>query len=116
MSPLTAAGLAYENQRYQVPTIPQNAGFSQGKVDKNSQLYKACEDFQAVFIKQMLDVMRKTVEKSDLVEHNQGEDIFEDMLYEQYSKNMSKTAGFDLADTMYRQMSWLQNLPKSGSH
>ena len=81
---------------------------------ENSALYKACEDFQSIFIKQMLDSMRKTVDKSQsLIQENQGEKVFSDMLYDEYSKKMSKSAGFDLADNLYKQMAFLQNLPKA---
>lgn len=113
MTVLDAARLPLENQRFTLHPLPSAQGAS-SKVDKGSALYKACEDFQAVFIKQMLDTMRKTVDKSGgLVEQGQGEKIFEDMLYDEYSKTMSKTAGFGLADSIYRQMTFLQNLPKT---
>jgi flagellar protein FlgJ len=114
MTPLAAASLPLENQRYTVPTLPSAKGLSATHVDKNSKLYQACEDFQAVFIKQMLDTMRKTVDKSgSMVQQNEGEKVFEDMLYDEYSKKMSKSAGFDLADNLYKQMAFLQNLPKT---
>ena len=74
-------------------------------VDKNSELYKACIDFESLFIKQMLDVMRKTVQKTGLLEGGLSEDIFEDMLYEQYAKKMAETAQFGLARTIYDQVS-----------
>jgi Rod binding domain-containing protein len=48
-----------------------------------------------------------------MVQQNEGEKVFEDMLYDEYSKQMSKTAGFDLADNLYKQMAFLQNLPKA---
>ncbi len=75
-------------------------------VDKNSPLYQACRDFEALFIKQMLDVMRKTVHKEDdMLGGGLGQDVFEGMLYDQYAKKMAETAGFGLADTLYRQIS-----------
>ena len=74
-------------------------------VDTNSELYKVCIDFESLFIKQMLDVMRKTVQKTGLLEGGLSEDIFEDMLYEQYAKKMAETAQFGLARTIYDQVS-----------
>ncbi len=75
-------------------------------IDKNNPLYKACEDFEALFIKQMLDVMRKTVHKEDdILGGGLGQDVFEGMLYDEYAKKMAQTAGFGLADTLYRQVS-----------
>jgi peptidoglycan hydrolase FlgJ len=73
-------------------------------VDKSSELYKVCLDFEAIFIKQMLNVMRKTVEKEGLLDGGMSEDIFEDMLYDEYANKMAQTAQFGLAETMYIQI------------
>jgi flagellar protein FlgJ len=73
-------------------------------VDKSSELYKVCQDFEALFIKQMLNAMRKTVEKNGLLDGGMSEDIFEDMLYDEYAKKMAQTAQFGLAETMYLQV------------
>jgi flagellar protein FlgJ len=75
-------------------------------VDKGSELYNACVDFESLFIKQMLDVMRKTVHREDdLLGGGMTQDVFEGMLYDEYAKKMAETAGFGLADTIYRQVS-----------
>ncbi len=82
---------------------------SRGKqlpVDKNSELYKACVDFESLFVRQMLEVMRKTVHREDdLLNGGLTQDVFEGMLYDQYARKMAETAGFGLADTIYRQVS-----------
>jgi hypothetical protein len=77
-------------------------------IDKKSDLYQQCQEFESIFVKQMLDAMRKTVDKSGLTDNGMGQDIFEDMLYDEYAKTMSKTANFGIADTMYRQLSNLR--------
>jgi flagellar protein FlgJ len=125
MNVLDTANLNLTNNRYNVTSLAYSAkasagtypvgGASSSKVDKSSDLYKAAEDFQSIFIKTMLDTMRKTVHKESETEQSQGEQVFEDMLYDEYSKKMSKTAGFDLADNLYKQMAFLQNLPKTVS-
>jgi len=75
-------------------------------IEKNGELFKACQDFEALFIKQMLDAMRKTVNKSDdLLKGGMGQDIFEGMLYDEYAKKMAETAQFGLAEMIYRQVS-----------
>jgi flagellar protein FlgJ len=75
-------------------------------VDRNSDVYKASEDFEALFIKQMLDVMRKTIHKEDdLLGGGMGQDVYEDMLYNEYAKKMASTAQFGLAEIIYRQVS-----------
>ncbi len=75
-------------------------------VDKHSELYKASLDFESLFIRQMLEVMRKTVHREDdMLGGGMSQDIFEGMLYDEYAKKMAQTAGFGLADTIYRQLS-----------
>ena len=72
---------------------------------EDDKLRKACSDFQAIFIKQMLDTMRKTVQKGGLLEGGQAEEIFEDMLYDEYAQKMSETANLGLDDMIYIQLS-----------
>jgi Rod binding domain-containing protein len=85
---------------------PSAAG--RAAIDRSSKLYEACVEFEALFIKQMLTAMRKSVTKTGLLDGGMGQDIFEDMLYDEYSKTMAKTAGFGLADTVYQHLSALQ--------
>jgi flagellar protein FlgJ len=73
-------------------------------VDKGSPLYKVCLEFEAIFIKQMLNSMRKTVEKSGLLDGGMAEDFFEDMLYDEYAKKMAETANLGLAAMIYGQL------------
>ena len=73
-------------------------------VDKSSELYKVCLDFEALFIKQMLNAMRKTVDESGLLDGGIGTDYWKDMLYDEYAQKMAQTAQFGLAETMYLQI------------
>lgn len=79
------------------------------KIDKNKEFEKrrlkeVSEDFEALMINQMLKEMRKTVNKSDLINGGMAEQIFEDMLYDEYSKEFSKTKTFGLSDIIYNQL------------
>ena len=73
--------------------------------EEHRKLYEACLDFEALFIKQMLNAMRKTVDKTHLIDGGMAEEIFEDMLYDEYAKKMARTAQFGLADMLYRDLS-----------
>ncbi|MBE3063525.1 MAG: rod-binding protein [Spirochaetes bacterium] len=84
---------------------PLNPSPVRKPVDKASDLYKACLDFESLFIKQMLDVMRKSVKKEGLLDGGTSEEIFTDMLYDEYAKKMAETAQFGLARTIYDQVS-----------
>ena len=74
-------------------------------IDRSSPLYQASQEFEAIFIKQMLNAMRKTTLSSGLLDGGLSQQVFEDMLYDEYAKNMSQSANFGLADTLYRALS-----------
>ncbi|KKL12837.1 hypothetical protein LCGC14_2531770 [marine sediment metagenome] len=75
------------------------------RIDRDSDLYKASVEFESIFIKQMLNVMRKTVDKSGFLDGGFAEEIFEDMLYDDYAKKMAENASFGLANLLYEQLS-----------
>ncbi len=75
------------------------------KVDKKSKLYEQCQEFESIFVKMMLKEMRNSVDKSDsLLSGGWAEDIYSDMLDDEYSKSMAKTAGFGLSEQLYKQL------------
>lgn len=85
---------------------PQGAAVNQANphvqtktIDKTSKLYEKALELEGFFVKQMLSSMRNTVMKSK--EDDFGKKMYEDMLYDQYAENMTKTAGFGLADQIY---------------
>lgn len=67
------------------------------------KLKKTCQEMEAVFLNMMLTNMRKTVQKSTLVDTSQ-EDIMRSMLDSETTKNMAKAGGIGLADMIYRQL------------
>ena len=81
--------------------------FDEKKLTKNDKnLKKATEDFEAVFIKILLDAQDKTIDREDsMFYRGNGEDIFRSMLNDERSKSMSKSGEFGLAKLMYDQLS-----------
>ena len=72
---------------------------------QNNELKEACRDFEAIFIKQMLDSMKKTVPENSLMKGGMAEDIFEDMLYQEYASIISKSGDLGIAEMVYKQLS-----------
>ncbi len=76
----------------------QNSALPRVDATNKEKLKEAAGEFEAIFVKQMLDTMRKNLHKEDrLVEGGMGEDIFEDMLYTEYSRLMTKSGDFGIA-------------------
>ena len=74
-------------------------------IDKEDELYKACLELETFLVKNLLNGMRNTVQKSGLIEEGFAGKMYEDMLYDEYAKEFTKTAGFGLAEQAYRQLS-----------
>ena len=68
-------------------------------IDKTSRLYESALELEGFFVKQMLSQMRKTIMKSN--ENSYAQDMYEDMLFDEYATAMTKNAGFGLADQIY---------------
>ena len=78
--------------------------------DDAEQLKSACRDFESYFLQIMLREMRKTnLNAGGIFSKSGAEEIFEDMLYEEYSKTAAAKGGIGLADMMYRQLSARMN-------
>lgn len=89
------AQLQLQNLRYDLP-----------QVSEAEQLRQVAKDFETIFVKQMLDSMRSTLNPENrLVDTGMAGEFYEDMLYDEYAQMMSKTGGFGLADLIVKQYS-----------
>lgn len=71
---------------------------------EDKQLKEAADQFEALFIFQMMQRMRSTVMKGGLMEESMGEEIFRGMLDQEYSIKMAAAGKLGLAEMVYAQM------------
>lgn len=76
-----------------------NVHVQQKNIDRTSELYEKSMELESYFVKQMLNEMRKTINRSE--ESDFARQTYEDMLYDEYASAMTKNAGFGLADQIY---------------
>ncbi len=79
-------------------------GYDSLTEDKKKELKKlesACNDFESIFVLQMMKEMRKTVHKTGLTDGGMAEEIFQDML----DQERSKTATLGLGSLLFQQLS-----------
>jgi len=79
------------------------------KIDEG-KLKKVCEDFESIFISQMLKVMRKSVPKSGLLDGGSQQDTYLSLFDEELSKSMAKRGGIGLGKILY------QNITNQGKN
>ncbi|MCG6145404.1 rod-binding protein [Leptospira bandrabouensis] len=85
--------------------VPQNIREEIKEDPYRKKLYDASVEFESVFVKMMLKEMKNTIHKEKLIDGGYAEEIFEDMLYDEYAKNISQNESMGLAEEIYKQMS-----------
>ncbi len=68
-------------------------------------LQDAAEQFEAIFLYQLMEQMRRTVPESDLLGDRGAEKIFQSMLDQEMSLSYAQTQSVGLAKMIYEQMS-----------
>jgi flagellar protein FlgJ len=76
----------------------------QVRIDKTDKLYEQCLELETFLVKNILNAMRKTVNKSNLINTGFAGEFYEDMLWDEYAKEYTKNAGFGLADLAYLEL------------
>jgi flagellar protein FlgJ len=78
-----------------------------GKRKSQSQeaLLDAAEQFEALFLYQLMSEMRRTVPDTDLLGNRQAEKLFQSMLDQEMATHSAKSQGVGLAKMIYEQMS-----------
>jgi Rod binding domain-containing protein len=78
-------------------------------IPSDRRLWEACMEMESIFVGRMLKEMRNTLDpESRLIHGGQAEEIFTDMLYDQYALTLSKTSNLGIARLMYRELSGRQ--------
>lgn len=73
--------------------------------DREKKLREAAHQLEAVFLNQLLAVMRQTVPQSGLLENSSAEWLFNSMLDEQLSTLAARRSSRGLGEALYRQLS-----------
>ena len=63
-----------------------------------AQIEEKAQEFEAVFLNQMLQHMFEGVETDDLFGGGHGEDVYRSLMMDEYAKMISKTGGIGVAD------------------
>ena len=72
--------------------------------DDEAKLREGTNEFEAIFIQQMLKTMRKTSLESDFIKKSEGEKIFRSMLDEQYAILSAKSGRLGLGEMIFQQL------------
>jgi murein DD-endopeptidase MepM/ murein hydrolase activator NlpD len=79
---------------------------------RQSELKKVSQEFEAIFIAQMLKVMRETIEESGLLEGGFGSSIYTELFDQEVSLSFARRGTLGISDLLYRSL--VDNLPQDG--
>jgi flagellar protein FlgJ len=85
------------------PLSPAIGTGDKKKLDRK-KLKKACTDFEALFIAQMLKSMRQTVPQTGFLGKGLGNEIYQGLMDQELSKKLAHNKGLGLGQVLYRQM------------
>lgn len=87
---------------------------TQARQAQDAKIKQACQDFEAIFLTQMVKQMRKSVpkdEKDDSLFSGKEDETYHEMLDSEYAKVMaSNNGGIGIAKIMYSQLKSLNQL------
>lgn len=61
------------------------------------QIDQAAEDFEAVFLAEMIKPMFEGIEVDEMFGGGKGEEVFRDLMIQEYGKNMAQAGGIGIA-------------------
>ncbi|MGK2873497.1 MAG: rod-binding protein [Alphaproteobacteria bacterium] len=71
---------------------------------------KTANEFEAMFLSQMLEHMTTGIKTDGPFGGGQGEEMFRSLLNQQYAEMLTKSGGIGIADHVYRQILALQEV------
>ena len=105
MIPLSGgASPAVEDSRFESQLAAASLAARRPVIDKTDKLYEQCEALETFLVKTLITSMRNTVQKSEFIDTGFAGEIYEDMLYDEYTKGFTKNANFGLAELAYLEL------------
>lgn len=94
-------------------TEDSGASATQARLEqaKRSQVAgQASEEFEAIFLSQMLAPMFETIEEDPMFGGGPGESMYRSLLVEEYGNILAQTGGIGLADHLQQELIRLQEI------
>jgi len=93
--------IALERSESKLDSLRDKAGHAK---HERARLKAAAREFEGIMMEMMLAAMRKNVPESPIFGHDNGRQMFNEMLDGQYARILADRGGIGLADLMVRQL------------
>jgi len=88
--------------------LPADAPAAKPAIDRNSRAYKAAQDFESVFLGQMVAQMYTGLDAQGPFGGGFAEQTYRSLLYQELGRQMSASGGVGIADAVYAEMVKIQ--------
>ena len=93
---LTSAGNRW------TPKVSASNAVSSG--NQKSELKKVAQQFEAIFVAQLLKEMRATIDESDSTDSGYGKTVYTELFDQEISLNMANHGALGIGDILYKSM------------
>ena len=97
-------------QTRQALSAGAKAQASAANAPEQQKIRAAAEEFEAVFLSQMLEPMFKGIETDGLFGGGSSEKIYQSVMLQEYGKALARTGGVGIADAVEREILRLQEV------
>ena len=73
-------------------------------IDRTSELFQLTLELETFLVKNLLNSMRNTIQRSGLIDEGFAGKIYQDMLWDEHARSFTRNAGFGLAEQAYLQL------------
>jgi len=74
------------------------------EVVRDKELFEAALELEGILVQNLIRGMRNTVQRTNLIETGFAGEVFEDMLFDEYARIVTRNAGFGFAEMVYREL------------
>lgn len=96
------ANVAYGQAKAATPTVAKHMNTAQAR--------KAAQEFEGVFLSQMLQPMFKDLAPAEPFGGGPGDEVWRTMQVDEFGKALAKAGGIGLSEAIYRQMMKMQEV------
>jgi len=71
---------------------------------RDKELFEAALELEGILVQNLIRGMRNTVQRTNLIETGFAGEVYEDMLFDEYARIVTRNAGFGFAEMVYREL------------
>ena len=71
---------------------------------RDPELFEAALELETILVQNLLQGMRNTIQRTNLIDTGFAGEVYEDMLFQEYARKITRNASFGFAEMAYREL------------